>query len=284
MASKHPMLDGNVDEKDYGKINIAMTEEEKNTPIPEPAYQAPPFVMEEEEEPTATTISSEPKEKKEREPFNENLDEMSTSEKKKQAESMANMAIDVYSYLNKVVGDLCKINEAKAKEAHINGDINLYATIRFDDGSRSIKTIEQIIVEYNSGTSDVLTVSEEFKENVRPLLTRILQKKGIGLTDEELLAYYVVMDLVQKAPVVFQLAKQKKNMYDKLVEISKRPSNTVVPPSVPTAEQPPTQQPQQDAPKSNPAPSPLADSEGGSLTIEDDEPKKRRGRKPNVKP
>ena len=279
--ANHPMLYGNVDEKDYGKINIAMTEEEKNTPIPEPAYQAPPFVMEDEEEPTATTSTVEPKEKKEREPFNDNLDEMSTSEKRKQAESMANMAIDVYSYLNKVAGDLCKINEAKVKDEHTKGNINLYATIRYDDGS--IKTIEQVIVEYNSGTSDVLTVSEEFKENVRPLLTRILQKKGIGLTDEELLAYYVVMDLVQKAPVVFQLAKQKKSMYDKLVEISKRPSNTVVPPSVPTTEQPPTQQPQQDAPKSNPAPSPLADSEGGSLSIEDDEPKKRRGRKPNVK-
>ena len=204
-SSKHPMLSKDVDVKNYGGINIEMSEQEKNSPIPEPAFTPPPFQMDEDED---VAEPQQTKEKKQQQPFIEELEDMSAGEKKRQADAMADMAIGVYSYLHKAAEGLCKINEDKARESHLKGDINLNAKITYDDGT--IRTVEQVIVEYNSGTSDVLTVSQEFKDNVRPLLTRILLKKGIGLTDEEMLAYYVVMDLVQKVPIVIQLASRKK--------------------------------------------------------------------------
>ena len=274
--ARNPMLEDDVDVKDYGGINIEMTEQEKNTPIPEPTFSPPPFVSDIEDE----EVEEPKKEKKESVPFNDELDGMTPSEKKKQAEQMANMAIGVYEYLHQIPEGISKINEAKVKDMHLKGEINLYATIPI---SGSVTTIENVIKEYNSDIKGAFAVSEEFKENVRPLLTRILQKKGIGLTDEEMLAYYVVMDLVQKGQIFVQLMKQKKDTLNELKEISKNLRTT----GSPTAS---TEQPK---PKENSAPSPLAENEvqnikndGSVETIEieeEDAPKASKRGRPSKK-
>lgn len=276
--AKNPMLSDDVDVKDYGGINISMTEQEKNTPIPEPSFEAPPFVLDTDEEDDVVDTK---KEKKEREPFNEDLDEMTPTERNKQAEQMANMFIGVYEYLHKFPEGFSKVNEGKAKDMHLKGDINLYARINFPDGTA--KTVENVIKEYNSDISGAFTVSEEFKDNVRPILTRILKKKGVGLTDEEMLAYYVVMDLVQKGQIFFQLMKQKKSLIDELKEVSKNLRTTGN-----TAPTTTTAQTKEEKPKEQSAPSPLADNEAQNVkrdgtveTIhieEEDAPRKGRGR------
>jgi hypothetical protein len=271
--AKHPMLSDEVDVKDYGGINIPMSEQDKNTPIPEPSFEAPQFDMDDEDEDFEEPVK---KEKKEKEPFNEDLEDLTPTEKKKQAEQMANMAIGVYEYLHQFPESFSKFNERKIKDLHIKGEINLYATIPLNG---SVSTIEQVIKEYNSDITGVFTVSNEFKDNVRPILTRILQKRGVGLTDEEMLAYYVVMDLVQKGQIFFQLMKQKKETLDQLKEISNNLRTTG---SVNTT-------PDSNKPAENSAPSPLADNEvqnvkkdGTIETIEieeEDEPKaSKRGR------
>ena len=282
MASKHPMLDGNVDVKNYGQINVPMTEQEKNTPIPEPTFTPPPFEMDDDEGEQQT--SEQPKEKVKKEPFNEDLEDLTTSEKRKQAESMADMALGVYGYVHQLPEVFAKINESMANEAHLKGEINLYAVITFPDGRKS--TIESIIQEYNSEITGAFQLSETFKENVRPYLIRILLKKGIGLTDEEMIAYYVVMDLVETAPKFFQLMKNKNKTFDELKEISKNLRTTgATNVTAPTnTETPPTTE--------NSAPSPLAENETvnvkkdgtvETVQIEEEEAPARRGRKPKEK-
>jgi hypothetical protein len=263
------MLNDEVDVKNYGGINIEMTDEEKNTPIPEPEFTAPKFSMEDEDE--DVVISDTPK--KEKQPFNSELEDLTPNEKKKQAEQMANMAIGVYEYLHQFPEGFSKFNERKVKDLHLKGEINLYATIPLNG---TVTTIENVIKDYNRDITGVFTVSDEFKENVRPLLTRILLKKGVGITDEEMLAYYVVMDLVQKGQIFIQLLNQKKETLQELKDIS-RNLRTTGSATINT----------ESKVSDNSAPSPLADNEVENIKkdgtvetveIEEETPKSRRGR------
>ena len=78
-------------------------------------------------------------------------------------------------------------------------------------------------------------------------------------------------------------------MYEKLVEISKRPVGATMPP--PPTQQATTEQPQQQQ-SVNPAPSPLAENETvnvkndgtvETIQIEEEDEPKRRGRRPKSK-
>ena len=277
--AKHPMLTNNVDVKQYGGINIPMSEEEKNMSIPEPSFTPPPFTMDDDEEVGESEELK--KEKKERQPFNEDLEDLSAKDRKAQAEGLADVIIGVYEYAHQFPEGFVKINKEKAKQAQVKGEINLNAKVRFQDGTE--KTIESVIDEYNNDLSGVFVVSQEFKDNVKPLLTRILQKKGVGLTDEEMLAYFVVMDLVQKGTMFYQLIRQKKATFEELKIISKNlGANGYTAPPQPTAQQPNSE----DA-----APSPLADNEvenvkkdgtKETVIVEEEEPIRKRGRKPKT--
>jgi hypothetical protein len=274
------MLDGDVDVKNYGQVNVPMTDAEKNSPIPEPSFIPPPFVMDEDEDLESESPKSE--KKQQQQPFNDNLDEMSASERTKSAEGMADVAIGLYSMGWKVLGSLTNVNLNKAREDHLEGKINLYSTIVLNGQPM---TVEAAIIVFNKSSDGVFDVSEEFKEAVRPILIRILKKKGIGLTDVEELTFLVVMDIIQKAPAFIQLLKQRNKFYISAKKESINvPRQSTTPPQ--QTETPTAAPPNQDA-----APSPLADNEtlnvkkdGTVETIQiEEEDKPRRGRKTKPK-
>jgi len=232
----HPMLSEEVDVKEYGQVNVNMTEQEKNSSIPEPSFDFPPDFQDEPE--FEESQSSPKRERKEQVPFNESMEDMTPTESKKSAEGMAKMAMMVYEYLHKFPNDAVKFNEDKIRVLHNKGDINLSARITLPDNTNP--TLEDFIKQYNYGMEGSFTVSQEFKDEVMPLLTRILKKKGVGLTDEEQLAFLVVMDLFQKGNQFFMLYKVKKDTLEQLKDISKSLRTTgatvVTPPSVPKKE------------------------------------------------
>jgi len=56
------------------------------------------------------------------------------------------------------------------------GEIDLNISLPFGTGTI---TAGELISDYNSQTSDALVVSRDFKKEVPPVLTRILQKGGL---------------------------------------------------------------------------------------------------------
>jgi uncharacterized protein (TIGR02145 family) len=65
---------------------------------------------------------------------------------------------------------------------------------------------------WNEQNKDALTVSKEFKKEVTPVLTRVLEKRGAGLTDEQYLGYLVGKDLIVKLVIVGQLRSTMNDM------------------------------------------------------------------------
>ena len=108
-----------------------------------------------------------------------------------------------------------------------------------------VKTITagEFIQEFNEQNKDTLTVSKEFKKEVTPVLTRVLQKRGAAMTDEQYLGFLILKDVGLKAIIVTQVKSSMNEMLNVIKDYTQaiRESGTSTPP-------PPTQ-------PSNPKPS-----------------------------
>lgn len=135
-----------------------------------------------------------------------------------------------------------KISERKLNQLQAEGEINLNAMISYEYG----KTIRagEFFQLYNQQVSNVLTVSEEFKEEVTPVLERVLAKRGIGLTDEQYLIYAFGKDIAAKSILFFQ----HRGTLNHMLETIKAASMSQY------AQQAPTPKPQRDRPKQRPEP------------------------------
>ena len=99
-----------------------------------------------------------------------------------------------------------QVSEKKLNKLQAEGEINLNAMIDYDYGKKM--RAGEFFVEYNNQVKNILTVSDEFKEEVTPVLERVLAKRGIGLTDEQLLMYMFGKDIAAKSIIFFQQKAQ----------------------------------------------------------------------------
>jgi hypothetical protein len=81
-------------------------------------------------------------------------------------------------------------------------------------------TFLQYCNEFNKQTEGVLHVSQEFKDQAKPILVRIFMKRGIGMTDEQHLLYLVGIDVFSKVVTIVQVSKQMKSMTATMVEMT----------------------------------------------------------------
>jgi len=173
--------------------------------LEEPTFMPPSFNEEEEEE------------EQEREPLNQAYSELSGKEKTTGAKLMVDVVIDLYSKLCGFAGKIPQISEDKIDRLVAEGEIDPSIQIPTEAGNLSIKEFAQ---EYNESIKDAFEVSDEFKETVSPIMERVFKKRGIGMTDEQSLAYYFGTDLLTKGVQVVSLRKTTNNLIDSLKENS----------------------------------------------------------------
>jgi hypothetical protein len=179
--------------------------------LEEPVFNAPNFdafeeVPEGEEASTGKEAGS---------TFNESYSELSGKEKTMGAEMMVEMALDLYSKGCGLLGKLPEISETKLDRMIAEGEINPKITLQTGDGAVPIK---EFAVGYNESLQGAFAVSDEFKENIKPPLIRIFKKRGVGMTDEQLVAYYLVTDLGTKGVQAVMLRKTTNSILDSLRE------------------------------------------------------------------
>ena len=92
--------------------------------------------------------------------------------------------------------------------------------------------------EYNNQVEGILKVSDEFKEEVTPVLERVLAKRGVGMTDEQLLMFMFGKDIAAKSMMFFQQKQQLNFMIQSIKEATAGQFVQQAPP------QPPPTQPQ----------------------------------------
>jgi hypothetical protein len=199
-------LDAPVKQRSYTQHKI-YSDSEVVPELEEPSFQAPNF--NDFDEPSAEA------EKESAKPFNEAYSELDGKEKTMGAEMMAEMTLDIYEKGCGFLGKLPEISESKLDQMIAEGDIDPDIQLPTESGNIGVK---DFAVEYNSSIRDAFEVSEDFKNNVRPPLIRVFKKRGIGMTDEQLLAYYFVTDLGTKTAQAFMLRKTSKNILDSLKE------------------------------------------------------------------
>ena len=227
-------LDEAVNEKAYSRPNVNTSGAEFTKPIEEPRYAPPPMEKKKLYEEQA----------KPKEPINPDLKELPKKDKEMAASQMAKMIIQGYSWAHDLANKGLMISERKLNKLQEEGEINLQAMIDYDFG-RKMRAGE-FFQEWNSQImkdGGVLQVSEEFKEEVTPVLERVLAKRGIGLTDEQMLMYMFGKDIAAKGLIFFQMKGQMNYMIQSI-------KNATVGQYAP----PPPPPPQQSQPQPQPEP------------------------------
>ena len=214
-------LDAPVKQRSYTQHKI-YADSEVVPELEEPTFQAPNFSDFDEASPEA--------EKEPAKPFNEAFSELDGKEKTMGAEMMAEMTLDIYEKGCGFLGKLPEISESKLDQLISDGEIDPNIELPTESGNIGVK---EFAVEYKSSIKDAFEVSEDFKNNVRPPLIRVFKKRGIGMTDEQLIGYYFVTDLGTKVAQMVMLRKTSKNIVDSLKEntIALRESQTTRPSS-----------------------------------------------------
>lgn len=198
-------LDAPVKQRAYTqhKVDDSQIMEE----LEEPSFQRPSFS---DMDGTAEEEFQEPAR-----PFNPAYSELDGKEKTMGAEMMADMTLDIYDKACFYMGKIPEISESKLDKLIAEGEIDPSIQLQTEAGSMPIK---DFAVEFNDSIKDAFSVSDEFKEKVKPPLLRVFKKRGIGMTDEELLAYYFGTDLIAKGAQAFMLRKTANGILDSLKE------------------------------------------------------------------
>jgi len=237
-------LDEAVNEKAYSRPNVNTSGSEFTRPIEEPRYAPPP--MEKKK-----LYEDQPKPK---EPINPELRDLPKKDKEMAASQMAKMIIQGYSWAHDLANKGLMISERKLDKLQEEGEINLNAMIDYDYG-RKMRAGE-FFQEWNQQImkdGGVLQVSDEFKEEVTPVLERVLAKRGVGMTDEQLLMFMFGKDIAAKGLIFFQMKGQMNHM---IQSIKNATMGQYAPPPPPP---PPPQQQQEPQQQYQPQPEPEPD-------------------------
>jgi hypothetical protein len=196
------VLDEAVNEKSYSKPNITLSASDMNTPIGEPDFSPPP--MDEPKKPRET--AEQIREKKNPEPFNPEMKYIPKKEQNMAAEQMADMIFVGYGKLHDLANKGLQISPKKLNKLQNEGKINLNAMINYDFGSEI--PARDFFAEYNEQNKDFFKLDPDWVDDVKPVLVRVLAKKGIGMTDENYLLFQFGQDLATKGFMFLQQRRQ----------------------------------------------------------------------------
>jgi len=198
-------LDAPVKQRSYTKHKMGDAQEMGE--LEEPTFERPSFA---DLDGTAEEEANEPER-----PFNESYSQLDGKEKTMGAEMMAEMTLDIYEKGCFYIGKIPEISESKIDKLIAEGEIDPNITLQTEAGNMPIK---EFAVEFNDSIKEAFVVSDEFKDKVKAPLIRVFKKRGIGMTDEQLLMYYFGTDIATKGAQAFMLKKTTNSILDSLKE------------------------------------------------------------------
>lgn len=209
-----------VNEKPYAQMNVEVGQQQLASPIPEPSYQSNRVSGNEDaynmlNNDFGAMGGGASKSGGSSAPFNPAMNEIPDKDKHMGAEHLAKLIIDGYATINQFGNKLLQFNERKLRKMQSEGEIDLSTPIPYSDGQTI--TAGQFIEEFNEQNKDTLSVSKEFKKEVMPPLVRVLEKRGAGITDEQLLIYLFGKDIAVKGVIITQM----RNTMNDVLEVIK---------------------------------------------------------------
>ena len=244
-ATYNPFLD-NVNEKPYSQVKVDASASQMYNPIPEPAFGGASMSAGEDAygklngdfgggSSGANTGMS----------IGGGGGEMSDQDKKLAAEQLAKMVVDVYGEIKNLSNNLLLISPKKIKKLEQEGEID--TSVQIPLGGQPV-TIGEFVEQYNEQTKGTLSLSKEFKKEIMPPLTRVLQKRGAGLTDESLIIYLFGKDIVMSGAIIYQHGSVINDAIDTMKEYTqayKSGASAPAPAPAPAPASAPKEQPRQ---------------------------------------
>lgn len=204
--SYNPFID-NVNEKPYTQMNVNVAQQQMASAIPEPSFQSNTVSSNENaynmlNNDFGAMGGGSPKASQST-PFNPAMNDIPDADKKMGAEHMAKLIVDGYEQLHEFANKGLQISERKLRKMVSEGEIDLSVQIPYEYGKTI--TAGEFVQDFNEQNKDTLTVTKEFKKEVTPVLTRVLQKRGAGVTDEQYLMYLFGKDILVKGVIFSQI-------------------------------------------------------------------------------
>jgi hypothetical protein len=206
----------NVNEKPYTSLSVGVSQEQMVNAIPEPAFT--PQSIDSSENPYANLSGDAPSGGGDRKsaPFNPAMNDIPDADKSLGAEHLTNLIIDGYEQLHVFGNQMLQFPERKIRKLVSEGEIDLSIPIPYEM-DKTI-TAGEFIQEFNEQNKDTLSVSKEFKKDVKPVLKRVLEKRGAGITDEQYLAYAFGKDIIVKGVIIAQMRGTMNDMIQVIKE------------------------------------------------------------------
>ena len=225
-----------VKEREYTKPNVSIDPADLAKEIPEPSFQPPPLNLDEPK------IDAPPKREPPK-PVNPELTDLPKKDKQLAAGHVANMIISGNELLCNQAEKGMKFNERKLNKLAQEGEINFQIQIPYDYTTNQTMSAGEFIKEYNDQQTGALKVTQEWKEETLPVLERVLEKRGIGATDEQMLMYLFGKDLLLKGSAFIaakQTMKEILGMMREMTDAMKAGYKPAPPPPQPTSSYQPT--------------------------------------------
>lgn len=166
------------------------------------------------------------------------LNDLSKKEKRLGAEQAADTALGAYAFVcEKLFVPLASINTQTIEEKIATGEMSDQITFVVDDEGNQAN-IRQYASVFNANVSESLKVDDEFIEDVREPLIRIMEKRGLAMTDEQYVALAFGKDLLTKGMIVFELKRSTKTITNMIIEQTALLRQSMQPHVAPVQEKP----------------------------------------------
>lgn len=222
-------LDEAINEKEYTKHNVKVNPNDFTKPIPEPSFTPPPMTG-------MVNENEKPKDIRPKEPFNPQAKQMTTKDKRLASKRVADMLMTAYKWVNRFADSSLQFNERKVSKMVSNGELDL--SVQVPISPNETISAGEFIQEYNDQSRNTIVVTNEFEEEVMPVLIDVLEEEGITMTKKQELAFIVGQDIAVKGFMMYQSLQVKKDMLKMMTEFSSIRQPSYVPPAPAPAPQP----------------------------------------------
>lgn len=216
-----PILGGNTVEREYTKLDIDPAEAAAE--IPEPVMARPSLdELEAEfyESDAGEIYQTAPK--TENEPLQQERSQTSYSEpknldkktRKKGAERTAMIALDGYGKLKGLMGNFVKIKKDTLEQEFAEGTIDRDISIPIDENTAI--PINDFVEEFNNEVEEAFKITEDFKEEVFPVLVEVFEQHNIQISATAQLAYLLIADMGQTLAQGYVFHSTKKGILENL--------------------------------------------------------------------
>jgi hypothetical protein len=184
------------------------------------------------------------------EPVNPAMNELSDREKSLAAKQLAESALDAYETLKKLSVNFAKIKERNIKKLYDTGKISREQRIQINEQGDSV-TLMDFTRNFNEQIQQLGEPDPAFRKTIMPPLVREFEKRGMGMSDMQLIAFATLKDISVTAVGLYSANRTFKEILQTMIENNPyagqepkspppppKPSSPTPPPSSPIVEEP----------------------------------------------